>query len=68
MSVSTIAIAPFDNLSGDPRQDYFARGFVEDVVTELSRFGTLEVLHPHTVAASLGGKNYNSRETVSIEG
>jgi TolB-like protein len=46
MSAATVAIAPFENLSGDPAQDYFARGFVEDVATELSRFGTLEVLHP----------------------
>jgi TolB-like protein len=53
MSAATVAIAPFDNLSGDPTQDYFARGFVEDVVTELSRFGTLEVLHPRAVGASL---------------
>jgi TolB-like protein len=52
-SVATIAIAPFENLSGDPGQDYFARGFVEDVATELSRFGTLEVLHPRAVGASL---------------
>jgi TolB-like protein/tetratricopeptide (TPR) repeat protein len=51
--VATIAFAPFDNLSGDPAQDYFARGFVEDVATELSRFGTLEVLHPNAVWASL---------------
>jgi TolB-like protein len=52
MSTATVAIAPFENLSGDPAQDYFARGFVEDVATELSRFGTLEVLHPRAVAAS----------------
>ena len=49
---ATVAIAPFDNLSGDPAQDYFARGFVEDVATELSRFGTLEVLHPRAFAAA----------------
>ena len=49
---ATVAIAPFDNLSGDPDQDYFARGFVEDVATELSRFGTLEVLHPRAFAAA----------------
>jgi TolB-like protein len=53
MSATTVAIAPFENLSGDPAQDYFARGFVEDVATELSRFGTLEVLHPRAVGASL---------------
>ena len=51
MGAATVAIAPFENLSGDPAQDYFARGFVEDVVTELSRFGTLEVLHPRAVGA-----------------
>jgi TolB-like protein/tetratricopeptide (TPR) repeat protein len=50
---ATIAFAPFDNLSGDPAHDYFARGFVEDVATELSRFGTVEVLHPNAVWASL---------------
>jgi TolB-like protein len=53
MAAATIAFAPFDNLSGDPTQDYFARGFVEDVATELSRFGTVEVFHPNAVWASL---------------
>lgn len=48
--MTTIAIAPFANLSGDPLQEYFAQGFVEDVATELSRFSTLDVLHPRTVA------------------
>jgi TolB-like protein len=50
---ATIAFAPFDNLSGDSAHDYFARGFVEDIATELSRFATVEVLHPNTVWASL---------------
>jgi len=49
---ATVAIAPFDNLSGDPAQDYFARGFVEDIATELSRFATLEVLHPRAFGAT----------------
>lgn len=53
MAAATIAFAPFDNLSGDPTGDYFARGFVEDVATELSRFATVEVLHPNAVWASL---------------
>jgi TolB-like protein/Tfp pilus assembly protein PilF len=47
-AAAIIAVLPFDNPSGDPEQAYFARGFVEDVVTELSRFPTLEVLHPQT--------------------
>ena len=56
MGAATIAFAPFDNLSGDPTQEYFARGFVEDVATELSRFGTLEVLHPRALAVSGFGR------------
>ena len=59
MAAATIAFAPFDNLSGDSAQDYFARGFVEDIATELARFGTVEILHPNTVWASImrGGKS-----------
>lgn len=41
MGAAVVAIAPFDNLSGDPADDYFVRGFVEDVATELSRFSSL---------------------------
>jgi adenylate cyclase len=33
----SIAVLPFTNLSGDPQQDYFADGIVEDVITGLSR-------------------------------
>jgi TolB-like protein len=48
---TTIAVLPFDDPVGDREQDYFARGFVEDVATELSRFPTLEVIHPQTSLA-----------------
>ncbi len=33
----SIAVLPFDNLSGDPTQDYFADAFTEDLITDLSR-------------------------------
>ncbi|MGG6899037.1 winged helix-turn-helix domain-containing protein [Rhizobium sp. BR 315] len=33
----SIAVLPFDNMSGDPEQDYFADGMVEDIITGLSR-------------------------------
>src|SRR5215471_17398280 len=33
----SIAVLPFQNLSGDPEQDYFADGMVEDIITGLSR-------------------------------
>jgi len=40
----SIAVLAFTNLSGDPEQEYFADGFVEDIITELSRFGELFVI------------------------
>jgi TolB-like protein/class 3 adenylate cyclase len=33
----SIAVLPFQNMSGDPEQDYFADGMVEDIITGLSR-------------------------------
>jgi TolB-like protein len=40
----SIAILPFANLSGDPEQEYFADGMVEDIITALSRFRNLFVI------------------------
>ena len=35
---------PFDNMSGDPEQEYFADGMVEDIITALSRIRWLFVI------------------------
>src|SRR5262249_5871266 len=40
----SIAVLPFDNLSGDPDQEYFADGIVEEIITALSRFRDLFVI------------------------
>ena len=40
----SIAVLPFQNMSGDPAQDYFADGLVEDIITALSRFKSLFVI------------------------
>ena len=40
----SIAVLAFENMSGDPSQDYFADGIVEDITTELSRFKELLVI------------------------
>jgi adenylate cyclase len=40
----SIAVLPFTNLSGDPEQDYFADGIVEDIITALSRIRWLFVI------------------------
>jgi TolB-like protein len=40
----SIAVLPFANLSGDPEQEYFADGIVEDIITALSRMRWLFVI------------------------
>ncbi len=40
----SIAVLPFQNMSGDPEQDYFADGMVEDIITGLSRIKWLFVI------------------------
>jgi len=40
----SIAVLPFINLSGDPEQEYFADGMVEEITTALSRIRWLFVI------------------------
>jgi adenylate cyclase len=40
----SIAVLPFTNISGDPDQEYFADGMVEDIITGLSRLKSLLVI------------------------
>ena len=40
----SIAVLPFTNMSGDPEQDYFAHGMVEEIITALSHFKALFVI------------------------
>ena len=40
----SIAVLPFDNMTDDPEQEYFADGLVEDITTALSRFKSLFVI------------------------
>ena len=40
----SIAALPFQNMSGDPEQEYFADGMVEDIIGGLSRIGWLFVI------------------------
>lgn len=44
----SIAVLPFDNMSGDAEQEYFSDGITEDIITELSRFHDLIVIARHS--------------------
>ncbi len=51
----SIAVLPFANLSGDPEQDYFADGIVEDIITALSRVHWLFVIARNSSFTYKGG-------------
>lgn len=40
----SVAVLPFDNISGDPAQQYYANGITNDLITELSRISELTVI------------------------
>ena len=50
----SIAVLPFDNMSGDPEQEFFADGLTEDIITELSRFRQLLVISRNAVFVHQG--------------
>jgi len=39
----SIAVLPFDNMSGDPEQEYFSDGMAEDLITDISQISGLAV-------------------------
>ena len=57
-----IAVLPFDNLSDDRGQSYFAEGFVEELITDLSRFASLQVISSYTSRKMGAGKRDEIRE------
>ena len=50
----SIAILPFQNLSGDPEQDYFSDGLTEDLITDLSKISGLFVISRNSSFAYKG--------------
>ncbi|HJR21613.1 MAG TPA: adenylate/guanylate cyclase domain-containing protein [Dongiaceae bacterium] len=53
----SIAVLPFDNMSGDPNDLYFSDGITEDIITELSRFRELYVVARNSSFQFRGGNN-----------
>ncbi|MFQ5995728.1 MAG: adenylate/guanylate cyclase domain-containing protein [Acidiferrobacterales bacterium] len=50
----SIAVLPFDNLSGDREQEYFNDGITNDIITDLSKFSSLFVIASNSVFAYKG--------------
>jgi TolB-like protein len=59
----SIVVLPFDNLSKDPAQDYFADGLTEDVITDLSRIPGATVIARNT-SFTYKGKPADVRQVV----
>jgi TolB-like protein/Tfp pilus assembly protein PilF len=60
----SIAVLPFQNMSGDPAQDYFADGVVEEIITSLSRKKGLFVI-ARSSSFSYKGKQFDVRQVAS---
>lgn len=56
-AATTVAIAPFENLTGDQQHDYLARGIAADLATDLANFSGVSVLESaHTESAARDGR------------
>jgi TolB-like protein/Flp pilus assembly protein TadD len=59
-----IAVLPFDNMSADPEQDYFADGLTEDIITSLSRQRWFSVIARNSTF-TFKGQTVDVREVAS---
>src|SRR5882672_4545514 len=57
----SIAVLPFQNMSGDPEQEYFCDGITEDITTALSRFHSLFVIARNS-SFFYKGKSFDIRQ------
>src|SRR5438270_5806405 len=58
----SIAVLPFENLSGDPDNAYFADGMQDDILTNLSKIGDLKVISRTSVMSYRGSGTRNARD------
>ena len=63
----SITVLPFANLSGDPEQDYFADGMVEEITRALSRFKSIFVIGAGS-GLSFKGKGVTPQEAARLLG
>ena len=57
----SVCVLPFQNMSGDPEQEYFSDGISEDITTDLSKVSALEVIARNT-AFTFKGQAVNVRD------
>ncbi len=50
----SLAVLPFDNLSGEPEQEYFSDGITDDLITDLSKISGLFVIARNSAFAYKG--------------
>jgi adenylate cyclase len=58
---TSVCVLPFQNMSGDPEQEYFSDGISEDITTDLSKVSSLEVIARNT-AFTFKGQAVNVRD------
>src|SRR5881396_1520248 len=58
----SIAVLPFENLSGDPENAYFADGIQDDILTNLSKIGDLKVISRTSVMSYRGSGARSARD------
>ncbi|MDB6147008.1 MAG: hypothetical protein JWO45_672, partial [Spartobacteria bacterium] len=58
----SIAVLPFENLSGDPDNAHFADGIQDDILTNLSKIGDLKVISRTSVMSYRGAGTHNARD------
>lgn len=60
---SSIALLPFDNLSGDPEKEHFADGLTENIISTLSRVLSMFVI---ALAYAALGREDEAREQIAL--
>jgi serine/threonine protein kinase/TolB-like protein len=56
LQIQSLAVLPLANLSGDPEQEYFADGMTDELITNLSKIGSLKVISRTSVMQYKGAK------------
>jgi adenylate cyclase len=64
---TSICVLPFQNMSGDPEQEYFSDGISEDITTDLSKVSSLEVIARNT-AFTFKGQSVDVKEVAKTLG